>query len=290
MTKPWLLLLLVASCARGSESDLGAPHEEEIATEPTEDASSRLPPHDAARTDADTTPPNDAGTDADAGKPSTLGNGLLFHMNFDGPAPADATGNHPTSAITVSTFTPAPDRFGKPSGAARFIGTPATLIQVGPPNQMPINNAPRSLSAWVKPRISAPPATAAQPNSNVFLHWGIDDCQSKMFGLGNRLDHGFGWTGCVDIDSTLAVPVATWTFMAVTFASDGTLTLVVGTQKSTHAGVTLATPASSPLAIGGERKTYGQGFVSYFDGDLDDVRVWNRPLDDAELAILAADH
>ena len=64
--------------------------------------------------------------------------------------------------------------------------------------------------------------------------------------------------------------------------------IVADHQQSTMTNVTLATTAET-LAIGGQRKTEGQGFVYYFDGDIDDVRVWNRPLTAAELTALADD-
>jgi hypothetical protein len=294
-------LAAAASCAEGSGEESTPTIDGPSKIEPAVEAGHPLPPRGDASPGADAGKADDAdaahdgataleaGADGGTALPLSLGNGLVLYMTFDSATAVDATGNHPPSAITVSTVTSAPDRFGHSIGAARFSGTPASLIQIGPPNMMPLGNAERSMTVWVRPRIPAPPATPALPNSNVFVHWGIDDCTSKMFGLGNRADHGFAWTGCVDIDSSLAVPPTTWTFMAVTYKADGTLTLVVDSSRVTHPNVTLQTTAA-PLAIGGERKTYGQGFTSYFDGDLDDVRVYSRVLTDPELAALAADH
>ena len=285
-----MVLLLLAACARGSTEELTPSQENEIdRTDPVDDAGARLGSKadgGVPEAQADAAAPE---ADADAGDLASLANGLVFHMTFDSAAPVDASGHHPASTISVTSFTAAPDRFGHPSGAARFNATPSSLIQVGPPNLMPLGGSARSLAAWVRPRIAAPAATTTNLHSNVFLHWGIDDCTSKMFGLGNQGDHGFAWTGCIDLGSTFPVPVATWTFVAMTYRVDGTLTLVVGNQQTARTGVMLQTPAS-PLAIGGERKTFGQGFVSYFDGDLDDVRVWSRALDNVELTALAADH
>lgn len=301
------LVAVAAACARGESDDALAVDDQVGKTEPPAEASTPLPPRGDAASGADGSdglPPDDAGADAeggadatsslpdaaaDGGLPTSLANGLVLYMNFDSATAVDVTGHHLPAAITVTTVTSAPDRYGHAIGAARFNATPSSLIQVGPPNMMPLGNAERSMSLWVRPRIAAPPPPPSSPNSNVFIHWGIDDCTSKMFGLGNRVDHGFAWTGCVDIDSSLSVPVATWTFMASTYKSDGTLTLVVGTSRVTRPNVTLQT-TSAPLAIGGERRTYGQGFTSYFDGDLDDIRVWNRALSDPELAALAAEH
>ena len=67
----------------------------------------------------------------------------------------------------------------------------------------------------------------------------------------------------------------------------GTLTMVVDKQKKSKA-ISLATE-SGEFAIGGERRTYNEGVLHYFDGDIDDVRVWDRALTEAEIAALEAD-
>lgn len=209
---------------------------------------------------------------------------LVLHVKFDGGAPEDVTGNHPATDFSILNVVATTDRFGNAGKGGKF-SRPA-LVQIQP-NLLPTGNAPRTLTAWVKPRVSAPTPTSP-PNSNVFVHYGIDDCTSKMFGLGHLSNNGFGWTGCKDVNSTLPIAVGAWTFVAQTYDGAGTLTLTVDYQRVSVSGATLATPANTPLAIGGERKTYGQGFVYYLDGEIDEVRAYDYALSPAELDVLAA--
>jgi len=219
----------------------------------------------------------------EGGLPATITDGLVLHVTFDEGLAQDARGNHDGGAFTVSNLAASADRFGRPTGAARFQPSPPGLVQVSP-HSLPLGAASRTLALWVKPRIAAP-APGARAHSNVFAHWGIDDCQAKMFGLGHPANKAFGWSGCEDVSTSLAVTVAQWTFVAATY--DGsTMTVWANEQKTARAGVTLAT-TQAPLAIGGERKTYGNGFDYYLDGDLDDLRVWTRALTEAELTALA---
>ena len=230
----------------------------------------------------------DSASGFEAGLPTSIANGLVLHMSFDDGLAVDATGLHPAADITAMNLAATTDRFGRATKATRFAPSPPSLVQIGPPSKMPLGSAPRTLAIWVKPRISAPTPTTGRPNSNVFVHWGLDDCTAKMFGLGHPANHGFGWAGCADTTSTLNVAVGAWTFMAAVYDGISTVTLIVDQQQTTRTGVTLAT-TSGPLAVGGERKTIGQGFVYYFDGDLDDLRVWNRVLTGPELTALSLD-
>ena len=77
---------------------------------------------------------------------------------------------------------------------------------------------------------------------------------------------------------TAGVAVNTWTHLAGTY--DGaTLRLYVnGVQISSRAQTGAMTVSTSPLQIGGD-SVYGQ----YFQGTIDEIRVYNRALSAAEM-------
>jgi hypothetical protein len=270
-----LLGMSLVACARGSSEDPGLSRDASV---PAVDAGQ--PSTDGGKGDAST-------PDASIGKPSTLSSGLILHIPFENGLAVDETGTHPKERFSIVPISAVPDRFGHPTGAAHFTSTQnsATYLQVAP-NEMPLSALPRALSLWVRPTEPAKAPTASKPHANVFVHWGLGGCTGKMFGIGFPGGNAAAFVGCDDLTSTFPLPVGTWSFVLLNYDS-GTLTMVVDKQKKSKA-ISLATE-SGEFAIGGERRTYNEGVLHYFDGDIDDVRVWDRALTEAEIAALEAD-
>ncbi len=281
-----LAIVSLLACARGSGelialgADGSAPPTTNPVTLPSDGGTSDGPNRDGSI--------RDATADAPPEMPISLDSGLILHVPFDNAVATDTTGNHPNSTIDAPTFTAVADRFGNATGAVHFQSTPgsATYLQIAE-HTMPLSALPRALSLWVRPTTAAAKSPGAKgPHSNVFVQWGIDGCTGKMFGIGFPSGKALGFVGCNDLDSPFALPVGTWSFVLLNYDS-GTLTLVVDKQRKSKV-VSLAT-ASGAFTIGGERRNYNDGVVYYFDGDIDDVRVWDRVLNDAEIAALEAD-
>ena len=99
--------------------------------------------------------------------------------------------------------------------------------------------------------------------------------------------------GCADdrywryVDSTRTVPVGSWTHVAATY--DGSrLRLFVGGRAAGSLAVTGRTCANDePLAVGAKDAPALGILEAFWDGRLDDVRVYRRALSAAALADLA---
>jgi hypothetical protein len=270
-----LIGMSLAACARGSSEDPGLRADASV---PSLDAGQ--PPTDGGNSDA-------SRPDASIEKPTSLNSGLILHIPFENGLAVDETGTHPKERFNAPPISAVPDRFGHPGGAAHFTSTggSTTYLQIAP-NEMPLSALPRALSLWVRPTEPAKAPTASKPHANVFAHWGLGGCTGKMFGIGFPGGNAAGFVGCDDLATTYPLPVGTWSFVLLNYDS-GTLTLVVDKQKKSKA-ISLGT-GSGEFALGGERRTYNDGVLYYFDGDIDDVRVWDRALTEAEIAALESD-
>jgi hypothetical protein len=106
-----------------------------------------------------------------------------------------------------------------------------------------------------------------------------------------------GWSvmtssGQVDYGSTRRVDDGQWHHVAGVF-DNGTLTIYVdgGSEKPVHGGSTFGTGTIRYgfLGIGSEATEFNgrPNATGYFDGDLDDVRIYSSALSEAEIAYLA---
>jgi len=107
-----------------------------------------------------------------------------------------------------------------------------------------------------------------------------------------RLRVGGFFGGCTGgrvwhyLDSRTAIPAETWVHLAGTY--DGaTLTIYVDGVRDASMPVRGRTCVNTqPLAIGAKNQTRDKVVEAYFDGALDDVRVFNRALTGAQVRAL----
>ena len=89
----------------------------------------------------------------------------------------------------------------------------------------------------------------------------------------------FGNTSAtVEAYGTSALAANTWSHLAVTFDGTTIRLYVNGAQVSTRTRSGSFTTSSNPLQIGGNRF-----YTQYFQGKIDEVRVYNRPLSATEI-------
>lgn len=109
--------------------------------------------------------------------------------------------------------------------------------------------------------------------------------------LGVNLGAGGSWTAAVSVNSgAVTVPDATWTHVFFTFLSSGSTILYInGVQvgSASSGGITLSTP-TSPWLIGYMTGNSGGAGKAYFKGSMSDMRMYNRQLTAAEVALIAA--
>jgi glucose/arabinose dehydrogenase/chitodextrinase len=204
--------------------------------------------------------------------------GLVAAYAFDegvGTQVADASGTGNIGTTANTTWTSAA-KFGN---ALEFNGTNARVV---------INDSPSlhltsgmTLEAWVYPFV-IPPTNCTIPNCP-WMDVLVKDTDRYYIEASSNVNHlpeaGGVFTGgkhVVFAPSILAVN--TWTHLALTY--DGAMIrlyvngLMVASAPETHP----LTTSTNPLFIGGDQ-TYGQ----YFNGRIDEVRVYNVPLTQAQI-------
>lgn len=88
------------------------------------------------------------------------------------------------------------------------------------------------------------------------------------------------------LDSTIAVPTNTWTHIASTY-NGTTLTIWINGKKAGSRAVTGHTCKNDhPLAVGAKNYPAKGLLEAFWDGQLDDVRIYNRALTATEIAAL----
>jgi len=89
--------------------------------------------------------------------------------------------------------------------------------------------------------------------------------------------------------STSALPIGTWTHVAATYSGSQGILYINGTAQGSPLSVsgTLTTNAE-PLWIAKADENFTGGALTYFNGKMDDVRIYNRALSAAEISLLAS--
>ncbi len=204
--------------------------------------------------------------------PAPASGGLVAAFGFNessGTTALDASGNANTGAITRATRTP-----GKFGSALNFDGI-SSLVKINGSASLNVSSA-MTLEAWVKPTANQSGWRNILQRERVayFLHAGHDQgaLRPATGGTFNRANNFFA------APPANALPVNTWTHVASTY--DGTtLRLYVNGSPAGERAVTGSIETnSSPLWIGGN-----EPFGEFFQGQIDEVRIYNRALSQAEI-------
>jgi hypothetical protein len=191
--------------------------------------------------------------------------GLVAAWGFNegtGTTVADASGNNNTGTISGATWS----TLGRYGNALSFNGVNNVVV---------INNAASlnlttgmTLSAWVFP-------TAAQSGWRTIVQRQVDayflHASSDGGALRPAAGGTFGGSGKF-VAAPSAIAVSTWTHVAVTYDGTTIRLFVNGTQVATTPQTGTVETNTNPLRIGGN-SPYGE----YFQGRIDDVRIYNRP-------------
>jgi len=110
-----------------------------------------------------------------------------------------------------------------------------------------------------------------------------DDNNGWKFGIDSSDVIKFTTLGILDYTSSVGVPVGEWAHIAATFNEAGTEVQIYlnGTLVDTISGNGPANPATGLYAVG----FGGTGALEFFDGMLDEVRVYNQVLTDPEILV-----
>ena len=165
-------------------------------------------------------------------------------------------------------------RTGKNGGAVSFDGT-NDRIDVPDSSSLDLTSG-MTIEAWVRP-------TASSSYRTIVLKEITGELAYSLYAADS--DHGARPSGWVRInnvsryvDGTGSLPLNTYTHVAVTFSGSVLAFYVNGVQaRSTNVTGNIQT-STLPLSIGGNT-VWGE----YFQGQIDDVRIYNRALSQSEI-------
>jgi hypothetical protein len=197
--------------------------------------------------------------------------GLVAAYGFNegaGPTVADASGNGNTGTISGATWTPA----GRYGAALSFNGT-NNLVAIPGSASLNVSTA-MTLSAWIQPTAAQSGwRTIMQREVNAYFLNASNDTGALRPSGGATFNGAVNWVG-----GTTANPVSVWTHVALTYDGAILRLYVNGVQAASLAQTGGIETPSTPLRIGGN-VPYGE----YFQGLIDEVRVYNRALSATEI-------
>ena len=196
--------------------------------------------------------------------------GLVAHWKFDdgiGNIATDVSGNN-----NVGTLTNGPKWVSGVAGhALSFDGTDDS-VDVLSSNSLNVANT-FTLSAWVNPTATFTDfRSILVKNYKYYLYSSVAGYCGDASPLG-----GFAETTSNTVCHPTPLPINTWTHLAVT--SDGsTLTLYRnGFAEATNPATETLLPANGSLQIGASQ------FGEHFQGLIDEIQIYNKPLSAAEI-------
>ncbi|HKB06390.1 MAG TPA: LamG-like jellyroll fold domain-containing protein, partial [Gemmataceae bacterium] len=215
-----------------------------------------------------------------AGVPVTVSNaaaatGLVLALGFDegtGSTTQDLSGTGNNGTLSNAAWTAA----GRYGGSLSFNGTNA-WVTVPHSTSLDLTTG-MTLEAWVKPAVAMP---AGAWTTVLFKERPSVDGNYGLFGHMGEGRPGLGFnTPAGDILTTAptALAVGAWTHLAATFGA-GTVTVYVnGVAVATRTATGPITTSVAPLRVGGNSI-----FGEWFNGLIDEVRVYNRARSAAEI-------
>ena len=219
---------------------------------------------------------------------ATLIDGLIVNYTFTGNADNNVAGNANNGVISGANLTT--DVLGNPDSAFLFNGTNA-FIEVNSPEGLNIGDQSWTISSRIKTTVNTGiQSIVSRYECGFDPECGAGDealySMSVQNGLASfeiRSDNStrFG------ISNTLSIADDTWHHIsAVLDQNVNTLSIyidgVLSDSISTD-GLSTITDSGSPLEIG---RTFRQGWgvpSDYFDGSIDDIRIYNRALSSSEI-------
>jgi hypothetical protein len=169
--------------------------------------------------------------------------------------------------------------------AIKLTGTKHQWVDVP---QLPVLDVTTyTLSAWVR-------STGVQ-NDETNDRWEVLE-KAGSYWMNVRTNHhvrvGGFYGGCTSaswkfFDSTATVPVNTWRHVASTYDGTTLRVYVNGTPSGSMAVSGAPCVSGEPLAVGAKNNPTKGLLEAFWDGKLDDVRVYDRALSAAEIKQLA---
>lgn len=206
-------------------------------------------------------------------------NGLVGYWPFNGNA-NDESGNGNNGTVNGATLTS--DRFGNTGRAYSFDGL-NDYISATP--TLPTGSAPRTVSCWFKTIAGSIP-TSQYPNVQTMTGWGSPFPGTVIFPQQVVAPSGKAWFESGSSGNQLFSQNA---------VNDGIWHQIVTTYDGNNSRVkmyidTMLQDSSTVISLGTAASFFGIGNVSWanvpFQGQIDDVGLWDRTLNQQEITAL----
>jgi len=187
-----------------------------------------------------------------------------------GTTTADASGNSNTGTLTAATWTTA----GRSGSALTFNGTSSWVtIPATPALDLPTT---LTVEAWVYPTSLTNWRTVVLKEAA----WGYTYALYASDGAGHPAGHlmNKGSQQAVQVIGPSSLPLNAWSHLAMTFDGATLRLFVNGSPVASQATTGAAATSTGPLRLGGNGR-WGE----YFAGRIDEVRLYNRALTQAEV-------
>ena len=201
---------------------------------------------------------------------SFLTNGLVAYYPFNGNA-NDASGNGYNCTNVSVTFVP--DRFGNPSASALFNGSSSYLKTPSALAQLVSGTGPLTVSVWMK----IDPAYTNSGNKTMVEFGAPSNNQAFILGMIGGQFIFSEWGSSYNLNSGTPIGDNLWHQGVCTFDGTNVSAYVDGVSRGTEA----APSNRSPLA-----GMIGARFdlcCEFWNGGIDDVRVYSRALSASEV-------
>ncbi len=215
--------------------------------------------------------PNDFQIAFAVAQPAPPSSGLVAAYGFNegsGGTAADATGKGHTASLVGATWTAA----GKNGNALAFNGS-SNLVSIADAPDLDVSTA-LTMEAWVRPTAASGWRTVAlkeAPGGLAYALYARDSAATP----GAYVDTGGGYIGA---PGSTALPLNTWTHLAMTYDGSNARLYVNGGQVGVAAVPGALRSSTNALTIGGNT-VWGE----WFAGQIDDLRIYNRVLSAGEI-------
>lgn len=190
----------------------------------------------------------------------------------------------PTNSTVHGQAAPTANRDGVQLQAYNFSTTNGDSAYISAElTGLPAGDTPHTISLWVKPT-SLPnssgrsdPFSMGNPSINQYSSIDLADSRTDWYFWNN------------DLHTTSTVPIGSWTLISLTYAGGGGTTtnkkiyingsVVSAQQQGAYYGQLLSLPSPTTVNIG---RDWGRA-TAYFNGAIDDVRIYNRALSASEV-------
>ncbi|MBP9751659.1 MAG: LamG domain-containing protein [Candidatus Moranbacteria bacterium] len=206
-----------------------------------------------------------------------LTDGLVGLWSFNGPDLSGTTAYDRSGQGNNGTLVNGPSVYpGKVGQALSFDGTSAS-VNLGQPAVLQTLNAPMTISSWVR----FPTAPVSGHNYTIIgrgYDWQIEILPTQRVSFRR-------WSSYSDVQGVSALSATSWYHVVVTVSTSGSDNVLIYVNGQLDKTGTMTTPfntSASNTRISG----YIQADIDYFNGLIDEVRIYNRVLSAAEVAAL----